>query len=47
MVEAGGVEAVDGALLPMEVGSGRVHGDSPGATRSCPIEAETAVKAFA
>ena len=31
MVQAGAVETVDGALLPMEIGSICVHGDSPGA----------------
>lgn len=31
MVQAGAVEAVDGTLLPMEIGSICVHGDSPGA----------------
>ncbi len=39
MVEAGAVEAVDGSLLPMEIGSICVHGDSPGA-----IEMATAVR---
>lgn len=31
MVNAGAVETVDGSLLPMEIGSICVHGDSPGA----------------
>jgi UPF0271 protein len=31
MVQAGAVETVDGSLLPMEIGSVCVHGDSPGA----------------
>ncbi|HSW20110.1 MAG TPA: 5-oxoprolinase subunit PxpA [Ramlibacter sp.] len=31
MVRAGGVETVDGRLLPMDIGSICVHGDSPGA----------------
>lgn len=31
MVRAGGVETVDGTVLPMEIGSICVHGDSPGA----------------
>jgi 5-oxoprolinase (ATP-hydrolysing) subunit A len=31
MVEAGAVETVDGSMLPMEIGSICVHGDSPGA----------------
>lgn len=31
MVRAGGVETVDGTLLPMEIASICVHGDSPGA----------------
>ena len=33
MVQAGAVETVDGTLLPMEIGSICVHGDSPGAIR--------------
>lgn len=31
MVRAGGVETIDGAVLPMDIGSVCVHGDSPGA----------------
>jgi UPF0271 protein len=31
MVNAGAVETVDGTLLPMDIGSVCVHGDSPGA----------------
>lgn len=31
MVRAGGVETVEGAFLPMEIGSICVHGDTPGA----------------
>lgn len=31
MVQAGAVETIDGSLLPMEIGSICVHGDSPGA----------------
>lgn len=33
MVQAGAVETVDGTMLPMEIGSICVHGDSPGAIR--------------
>ncbi len=33
MVQAGAVETVEGTLLPMEIGSICVHGDSPGAIR--------------
>lgn len=31
MVNAGGVETIEGGILPMEIGSVCVHGDSPGA----------------
>lgn len=52
MVEAGGVETVEGTLLPMEIGSICVHGDSPGAIqmasaiRTRLTDAGIAVKAF-
>jgi len=52
MVEAGGVETVEGALLPMEIGSICVHGDSPGAIQMASAirtrlnDAGIAVKAF-
>lgn len=52
MVEAGGVETVEGTLLSMEIGSIRVHGDSPGdiqmasAIRARLTDAGIAVKAF-
>ncbi|MDQ0012883.1 UPF0271 protein [Variovorax boronicumulans] len=52
MVEAGGVETVEGALLRMEIGSICVHGDSPGAIQMASTirtrlnDAGIAVKAF-
>ncbi|MNT68822.1 LamB/YcsF family protein [compost metagenome] len=52
MVKAGGVETVEGTLLPMEIGSICVHGDSPGAIqmasaiRTRLTDAGIAVKAF-
>lgn len=52
MVEAGGVETVEGALLTMEIGSICVHGDSPGAIqmasaiRTRLAEAGIAIEAF-
>lgn len=52
MVEAGGAETVEGALLPMEIGSICVHGDSPGAIQMANAirtrlnDAGIAVKAF-
>ncbi|NDZ18220.1 LamB/YcsF family protein [Variovorax sp. WS11] len=53
MVDAGGVETIDGTLLPMEIGSICVHGDSPGAIqmaaaiRTRLTEAGIAIKSFA
>lgn len=53
MVHAGGVETVDGTVLPMEIGSICVHGDSPGAIqmaaaiRTRLTEAGIAIKPFA
>ena len=52
MVKAGGVETVEGTLLPMEIGSICVHGDSLGAIqmasaiRTRLTDAGIAVKAF-
>jgi UPF0271 protein len=31
MIRAGAIEAIDGSLVPMDIGSICVHGDSPGA----------------
>ena len=53
MVNAGGVETIDGGLLPMDIGSVCVHGDSPGAiemaaaVRRALTQAGIAVKSFA
>lgn len=53
MVQAGAVEAINGTLLPMEIGSVCVHGDSPGAIsmakaiREKLISAGIEVKSFA
>jgi 5-oxoprolinase (ATP-hydrolysing) subunit A len=53
MVRAGGVETIEGKILPMEIGSICVHGDSPGAiemaatVRRTLVEAGIDVKPFA
>jgi 5-oxoprolinase (ATP-hydrolysing) subunit A len=53
MVDAGAVETIDGDMLPMEIGSICVHGDSPGAIQMAAVirkrltDAGIAIKAFA
>lgn len=53
MVQAGGVETVAGTLVPMEIGSICVHGDSPGAIQMASAirtrlnEAGIAIRPFA
>ena len=52
MINAGAVEAVDGSLVPMAIGSICVHGDSPGAIRIASVvrqrltEAGITIKSF-
>jgi UPF0271 protein len=53
MVQAGAVETIEGKMLPMEIGSICVHGDSPGAiqiaaaVRRALTQAGITIKSFA
>jgi UPF0271 protein len=53
MVEAGAVETIDGDMLPMEIGSICVHGDTAGAIQMAAAirqrltDAGIAIKSFA